>query len=63
LDTTTPPLASIGIDIGEEVCHIVGFGADGKIGPPTEAAFHMTANARAAPKTISVFTPAIMMPR
>jgi transposase len=32
LDTTTPPLASIGIDIGEEVFHIVGFGADGKIG-------------------------------
>jgi hypothetical protein len=32
--------------------------------PPTEAAFHMTTNARAAPKTtISVFTPAIMMPR
>ena len=31
--------------------------------PPTERAFHMTTNARAAPKTIRVFTPAIMMPR
>ena len=31
MDTTTPPLASIGIDIGKEVFHIVGFGADGKI--------------------------------
>jgi hypothetical protein len=29
--TTTPALASIGIDIGKEVFHIVGFGADGKI--------------------------------
>jgi hypothetical protein len=27
----TPVLASIGIDIGKEVFHIVGFGADGKI--------------------------------
>ena len=31
MDTTTPPLASIGIDIGKEVFHIVGFSADGKI--------------------------------
>jgi transposase len=31
MDTTTPPLASIGIDIGKEVFHIVGFGVDGKI--------------------------------
>ena len=31
MDTTTRPLASIGIDIGKEVFHIVGFGADGKI--------------------------------
>jgi transposase len=29
--TTTPALVSIGIDIGKEVFHIVGFGADGKI--------------------------------
>jgi len=29
--TTTPPLASIGIDIGKEVFHIVGFSTDGKI--------------------------------
>ena len=28
---TTAPLASIGIDIGKEVFHVVGFGADGKI--------------------------------
>ncbi|HZR75930.1 hypothetical protein [Bradyrhizobium sp.] len=25
------PLASIGIDIGKEVFHVVGFGTDGKI--------------------------------
>src|SRR5262245_48490296 len=30
MDTTTP-LASIGIDIGKEVFHVVGFGTDGKI--------------------------------
>ena len=29
--TTTAPLASIGIDIGKEVFHIVGFGTNGKI--------------------------------
>jgi hypothetical protein len=28
---TTTPLASIGIDIGKEVFHVVGFDADGKI--------------------------------
>jgi hypothetical protein len=27
--TTTAPLASIGIDIGKEVFHVVGFGTDG----------------------------------
>ena len=31
MDTTTPRLASIGIDIGKEVFHIVGFSTDGKI--------------------------------
>ncbi|MGH9444831.1 MAG: IS110 family transposase [Terriglobia bacterium] len=31
MDTTTQPLASIGIDIGKEVFHIVGFSTDGKI--------------------------------
>jgi transposase len=31
MDTTIAPLASIGIDIGKEVFHLVGFGADGKI--------------------------------
>jgi transposase len=31
MDTTTSPLASIGIDIGKEVFHLVGFGTDGKI--------------------------------
>ncbi len=31
MDIATPPLASIGIDIGKEVFHIVGFGIDGKI--------------------------------
>src|SRR3954469_10271673 len=29
--TTTAPLAVIGIDIGKEIFHLVGFGADGKI--------------------------------
>jgi hypothetical protein len=31
MDTHTPALASIGIDIGKEVFHIVGFGSNGKI--------------------------------
>ena len=31
MDTNTPALASIGIDIGKEVFHIVGFGSNGKI--------------------------------
>jgi transposase len=33
METTSPhtALASIGIDIGKEVFHIVGFGADGRI--------------------------------
>jgi transposase len=31
MNTTTPPLASIGIDIGKEVFHIGGFSTDGKI--------------------------------
>ena len=31
MDTIDTPLASIGIDIGKEVFHLVGFGADGKI--------------------------------
>ena len=31
MDTNTPALASIGIDIGKEVFHIVGFGTNGKI--------------------------------
>ena len=31
MDTTVAPLASIGIDIGKEVFHLVGFGTDGKI--------------------------------
>src|ERR1700685_1370849 len=31
MDTITAPLASIGIDIGKEVFHIVGFGTGGKI--------------------------------
>jgi transposase len=31
MDTTTPALASIAIDFGKEVFHIVGFGTDGKI--------------------------------
>jgi hypothetical protein len=31
MDTTIAPLASICIDIGKEVFHLVGFGTDGKI--------------------------------
>jgi transposase len=31
MNTTTQPLASIGIDIGKEVFHVVGFGTDGKV--------------------------------
>lgn len=31
MDTTVAPLASIGVDIGKEVFHLVGFGSDGKI--------------------------------
>jgi hypothetical protein len=31
IDTGAAPLASIGIDIGKEVFHLVGLGADGKI--------------------------------
>jgi len=31
MDTIISPLASVGIDIGKEVFHLVGFGTDGKI--------------------------------
>jgi transposase len=31
MDTTTQPLASIGIDTGKEVFHIVGFSTGGRI--------------------------------
>lgn len=31
MDINTSPLSSIGIDIGKEVFHIVGFSANGKI--------------------------------
>src|SRR6476659_5986314 len=31
METTTRPLASIGIDIGKEVFHVVGFSTDGRI--------------------------------
>ena len=31
MESNTPSLAVIGIDIGKEVFHLVGFGADGKI--------------------------------
>jgi hypothetical protein len=30
-ETTTAPLAVTGVDIGKDVFHLVGFGADGKI--------------------------------
>ena len=31
MDTTVAPLASIGVDIGKDVFHLVGFGTHGKI--------------------------------
>ena len=31
MDTTVARLASIGVDIGKEVFHLVGFGTDGEI--------------------------------
>lgn len=31
MDTTVASLASIGVDIGKDVFHLVGFGTDGKI--------------------------------
>jgi transposase len=31
MDATIPPLASISIDIGKEVFHVVGFSTDGRI--------------------------------
>jgi hypothetical protein len=31
MDTTLAPLASIGIDIGKEIFHIVGISTDGRI--------------------------------
>jgi len=31
MDNISTPLASIGIDIGKEVFHLVGFDADGKV--------------------------------
>ena len=31
MDSTTRPLSSIGIHIGKEVLHVVGFGTAGKI--------------------------------
>lgn len=31
MDTTAAPVASIGVDIGEDVVHLVGSGTDGKI--------------------------------
>jgi len=31
MDTKTLPLSSMGVDIGKEVFHLVGFSTDGKI--------------------------------
>jgi hypothetical protein len=36
MDTTVAPPASIGVDIGKEVFHLVGFATDGKIGVPPQ---------------------------
>jgi len=49
MDTTTPFLASIGIDIGKEVFHIVGFSTDGKI------AFRRKIKRQARCSTVSLF--------
>jgi hypothetical protein len=43
MDTNTSALASIGIDIGKEVFHIVGFGTNGKIGIPAMPTLARTA--------------------
>ena len=54
MDTTTPPLASIGIDIGKEVFHIIGFSTDGKI------AFRRKIKRLALGETFKKFLPCVV---
>jgi hypothetical protein len=56
MDITTPPLASIGIDIGKEVFHVVGFGADGKI------AFRRKIKRLALVETLKKISPCVRIP-
>ena len=54
MDTSTPPFASIGIDIGKEVFHIVGFSAEGKI------AFRRKIKRLALTETFKKFPPCVV---
>jgi transposase len=54
LDTTFAPLASIGIDIGKEVFHLIGFGTDGK------TAFRRKINRLALVETFKKLPPSIV---
>src|ERR1700726_1644772 len=54
MDTITSRLASIGIDIGKEVFHIVGFGTDGKI------AFRRKIKRLALTETFKKFSPCVV---
>jgi hypothetical protein len=54
MDTSAPPFASIGIDIGKEVFHIVGFSAEGKI------AFRRKIKRLALTETFEKFPPCVV---
>ena len=54
MDTIISPLASIGIDIGKEVFHIVGFSTDGKI------AFRRKIKRLALGETFKKFPPCVV---
>jgi hypothetical protein len=54
MDTTARPLSSIGIDIGKEVFHVVGFGTDGKI------AFHRKIKRLALVETFRRLPPSVV---
>ena len=54
MDATTLPLSSIGIDIGKEVFHVVGFGANGKI------AFRRKIKRLALAETFSKLAPCVV---
>ena len=54
MDITSAPLASIGIDIGKDVFHVVGFGNDGKI------AFRRKIKRKALVETFKQLAPSIV---